>query len=1055
MTAIFVSHSNLDSKITSDIKDWLFRQGFERVFLDFDKVTGIGAGESWETRLYEELRRCHAVVLVMTQNWLASKWCFAELTQARAQGKVILPILCESLGDRIVLPEIQAVDVLDWNSGGLDRLEKRLRAITNELARGFMLEPNRPPYPGIHTFEAEDAAIYFGRDEESRGVIERLDARRAQGGARFLLVIGASGSGKSSLLKAGVLPQLARRRTQWKLLPCMRPERAPLEAFAKIIAQQIGAPGEWRAWHKTLASNSALDQVEEALKDLRVGDSRTAKVLLPIDQFEEIFTVAVPAERTGFLRVLASALNPARDLPLMVIATGRSDVLSGLIEESGLAGTIETYLLESMPLDRILRVVEGPAEVASLNVERGLSEIITHDLERPDALPLLAHALWLLYQRSLADKKLTLGNYRALGDPERGLNPIENSVRLVADRAIVARNPSGAELAALRDAFVPHLVRIRLDDGKRVRQPAHVTQLPQESLRLVSALVEARLLSTRAVDGTSGEATDQSTSIVEVTHEALFKAWPMLEKWLTEEQSFLTDLERIKAARDIWTQAAEEHKSKALLGGILLSRAREWLRQYPQRFQSPELEVVRCFITLSVAAEDAALAQARALRDHALSMQSRFLADMASQHCLRGDCDTAVALALEGLPDDRRGIARPYVAAAESALYQSALKLHERLARHGKPVLGAQERLVLKSFADDADVVTSVAFSCDGCLVLSSGLKNAWVWDAASDTLIAVLSGHTEKVNRAAFCKDGSQVVTASNDGTARLWDARTGTALATLSGHTNKVKLAVFSPDGSRILTASYDKTARLWDASSGRQLAVMPGHTAQLSSEVALNTAAISPDGNRIVTASWDCTARTWDARTGAALATLTGHTHGVRSVAFSPDGTRVVTASEDKTARIWDSESGKELILLCGHQNLVNTAAFSTDQRRLVTGSGDKTACIWDAASGGLISVLRGHQGAINTAAFSPNGQRVITASGDNKARIWDVEGGAEIAVVRGYAAEFSPDGLRVVTACRYSAEIWPSFSTTQELIDRMRTVATFELSAEQRVRFFLDS
>ena len=124
-------------------------------------------------------------------------------------------------------------------------------------------------------------------------------------------------------------------------------------------------------------------------------------------------------------------------------------------------------------------------------------------------------------------------------------------------------------------------------------------------------------------------------------------------------------------------------------------------------------------------------------------------------------------------------------------------------------------------------------------------------------------------------------------------------------------------------------------------------------------------------------------------------------------------------------------------------------------MVTGSGDKTACIWDAASGGLISVLRGHQGAINTAAFSPNGQRVITASGDNKARIWDVEGGAEIAVVRGYAAEFSPDGLRVVTACRYSAEIWPSFSTTQELIDRMRTVATFELSAEQRVRFFLDS
>ena len=152
---------------------------------------------------------------MLTPNWLDSKWCFAELTAARALGKVILPVMCAPIGERHVLPEIQSVDLIDWNADGLDRMEQRLHAIADELARGFPLDPHRPPFPGIHAFEAEDAAIYFGRDEETRAVIEQLDARRTQGGARLFVIIGASGAGKSSLLKAGVLPQLGRRRVQW------------------------------------------------------------------------------------------------------------------------------------------------------------------------------------------------------------------------------------------------------------------------------------------------------------------------------------------------------------------------------------------------------------------------------------------------------------------------------------------------------------------------------------------------------------------------------------------------------------------------------------------------------------------------------------------------------------------------------------------------------------------------------------------------------------------------------------------------------------------------
>ena len=616
MPAIFISHSSLDQKVSDEIKASLAKLGFEQVFLDFDKDSGIGAGENWERRLYEELARCHAVILVLTPNWLASTWCRIELAQARALGKVILPVLCAPLGERFVLPEVQAVDLVDWNAGGLERLDQRLQAITSELARGFRLYPDRSPYPGIHAFEAEDAAIYFGRDDETRAVIERLDARRTQGGARLLVIIGASGSGKSSLLRAGVLPQVARRRREWISLPPIRPEKAPLETIAKAIAEHLGKPEDWRSWHARLGKPEAANDVEELVKDLRIGESRNATVLLPIDQFEEVFTVATAEERAAFLRLVCAVLVPARGIPLLVVATGRSDVLEGLIATGDLGQLTETFPLPLMPLDRVPRLVEGPAAVASINVEKGLPERIARDVENAEALPLLAHTLWLLYRRGGDDKKLTIAEYEALGDAARGLNPIQNSVRLVADQAIAGLRPSPHEIAALRDAFVPHLVRIRLEDGKRVRQAARLSELPADARRLVQALVAARLLTIRGDrDG------DEHQQLVEVTHEALFKAWPDLDQWLLEEQAFLTDLERIRAARDVWMQAPEDQKPNALLHGLLLTRSRDWLLRYPQRFAGRDMEPLRAFIADSAAAEDAERVRAQEQEARARRME--------------------------------------------------------------------------------------------------------------------------------------------------------------------------------------------------------------------------------------------------------------------------------------------------------------------------------------------------------------------------------------------------------------------------------------------------
>src|SRR6516165_240161 len=175
----------------------------------------------------------------------------------------------------------------------------------------------------------------------------------------------------------------------------------------------------------------------------------------------------------------------------------------------------------------------------------------------------------------------------------------------------------------------------------------------------------------------------------------------------------------------------------------------------------------------------------------------------------------------------------------------------------------------------------------------------------------SALVGHGALVSSAAFSPDGSRVVTASWDGTARLWDIKTGAALATLAGHRGWVWKAAFSPDGRRIVTASADKTARVWDAATGALLATLSGHRGWV------NSAAFSPDGSRIVTASEDDTARVWDAAAGTALLTLSGHSDAINGAAFSPDGTRIVTTSFDTTARVWDARTGAALGTLSGHK------------------------------------------------------------------------------------------------------------------------------------------
>jgi WD40 repeat protein/serine/threonine protein kinase len=289
------------------------------------------------------------------------------------------------------------------------------------------------------------------------------------------------------------------------------------------------------------------------------------------------------------------------------------------------------------------------------------------------------------------------------------------------------------------------------------------------------------------------------------------------------------------------------------------------------------------------------------------------------------------------------------------------------------------------------DGVMSAAFSPDGTRAVTASLdRTAKVWDVRTGAELLTLKGHTKFVTRAAFSPDGTRVVTGSHDQTARVWEVpsarpegvgQTGKEVLTLKGHTEWIMSAAYSPDGTRIVTASEDRTARVWDAQTGAELTKLEGHTNGVMS------AAFSPDGTRIVTASRDQTARVWDAGTGKELLALKGHTEWVLSAAYSPDGTRIVTASEDRTARVWDAQTGAELTKLKGHTDWVTSAAYSPDGSRIVTGSHDKTVTVWDARAGIQLLGLKGHKGWVASVEFSPDGSRAISGSWDKTARVWD--------------------------------------------------------------------
>ena len=579
MARVFLSHSSRDSASASRIKAWLEQQGFDAPFLDFDEHSGIPPGADWEKTLYREIERSQALLILQSINWSASKWCDREFICARFLGKPIFQVIEAADGDAGTpsAPELQVLDLRQDRETGLEQLKKQLEAIALSAQGGFPWDRTRPPYPGLLTFEEEDAPIYFGRDVDTLHLIERLRARRTLGGARLLVLLGASGSGKSSLLRAGVLPRLRRSGRRWLVAPPFRPQSEPCQELARALALAAGRPAGWRDLYRSLLEGDRLGTLPAVLAEI-AGDLRVAaaaneaQIVLSIDQGEELFGGLVPEEASRFFRILSAAMGG--DLPFLAVMTLRSEFLGRLqaAEKDGLSARFEELSLAPMGVAQISEIIKGPAKVAGLQVEEAFVQHAAADAETEDALPLLAFALREVYERFGGDHHLSLADYQALGDAKDDLSPLENAVRRRADEELKGMQPSDEQMKALRDAFVPAMVRF--EQGNYVRRQARWDVLPTEARPLLQQLVNARLLISREKEG---------HLLLEVAHEALLRKWPVLKGWLDDDREFLIGSQQLEQDLQDWEKAGEEERPAALLSGLKLQRAKAWLSERPQQ----------------------------------------------------------------------------------------------------------------------------------------------------------------------------------------------------------------------------------------------------------------------------------------------------------------------------------------------------------------------------------------------------------------------------------------------------------------------------------------
>ncbi len=884
------------------------------------------------------------------------------------------------------------------------------------------------PFRGLRPFSERHAHLFHGREAEIAAFLERMRERTV------LPLVGASGVGKSSFVRAGLIPRL-REQGRWVVIR-VRPGRRPFvdleaayhDAADAALSGALDEEPSTASLHLTredmerlTAEAEGAAQTEEGLAArLRssphrlnvvlheLADQTGARILLFVDQLEELYTLVEDTElQRRFLEAICSAADDVLS-PVRAIFAVRDDFLGRLHQGERIRAVLGGVTVLQRPgreameqvLWRPLRALDYEPDDPEL-----FAEMVDEVHEEPACLPLLQFTARLLWERRDREQRLVRrATYESLGG-------VAGALARHADGVLDGLTPADAKVARTI------LLRLVNTDGTRRVQPvsAVLEGADRQAGQVLGQLVDARLVTVRR-----GSSVRDGESELELVHESLIRNWGRLARWIDRSREELAILGQLSQVAALWD--ARGRRDEELWHGEALHEAQQVL----EGGAAGVPPLVDAFLGAALR-KDRRLQRRRRILAMvgvgllaAIALSSTvfawFMADEEREMQRQKEAAELQRILAEGQrAEAQREGAR--AAFQRGEMPEARAKLRMSLETEDSPLARALWWRIgeapLVSSRDVGAFVYQLAYSSDGrSLAMACQDHAVYVVEPRTGSM-RVLRGHGDQVSTVAFAPDGSRLASGAWDAELRLWDLDAGTSVL-VEGHTDRVTDVEFSPDGSLLASASNDGTIRIGAPTA-------PGESRVLASPgTRVGAIAFSPDGERLAASGDDGVVRVLELPSGRSVAELAGHGARARGIEFSPDGSLLASRGADLTIRIWDAVSGDEVAVLRGHSKQIYGSSFLPDSRHLVTSGADQTVRIWDVRTGESERVLEGDDVVSRASTLSPDGRYLAMGTYDKALRIWDLEvarehpravGGHTDAV---YGAVFSHDDGALFTA-----------------------------------------